>query len=50
MQFEILFLLIKILLVLVVLLVVFGVMLLFTKDGSRIAGYKSVVKFCIVLK
>ena len=47
MQFELLFLLIKILLVLAVLLVVFGVMLLFTKDGSRIAGYKSVVIFCL---
>ena len=47
MQFEILLLLIKILLVLAVLLVVFGVMLLFAKDGSRFAGYKSVVKFCL---
>ncbi len=47
MQFEILLLLIKILLVLVVLLVVFGVMLLFTKDDSRIAGFKSVVNFCL---
>ena len=47
MQFEILLLLINILLVLVVLVVVFGLLLLFAKDGSRIAGYKSVVKFCL---
>lgn len=47
MQFEILLLLIKISLVLAVLLVVFGIILLFTKDDSRIAGYKSVVKICL---
>ena len=39
--------LIQVLLILVVLLVVFGVVLLFTKDESRMAGYKSVVKFCL---
>ena len=44
---EFLFFLIRILLILVVLLVVFGVLLLFAKDGSHIAGYKSVVKFCL---
>ena len=41
------FFLIRILLILAVLLAFFGVMLLFTKDGDRIAGYKSVVKFCL---
>ena len=44
---EFLFFLIRILLILVVLLVFFGVVLLFTKDSGRIAGYKSVVKFCL---
>ena len=41
------FFLIRILLILAVLLAFFGVMLLFTKDSGRIAGYKSVVKFCL---
>ena len=30
-------------------LVVLGLVLLFAKDGSRIAGYKSAVKFCLGL-
>ena len=44
---DILLLLIIILLILAVLVAVFGVMLFFAKDGSQIAGYKSVVKFSL---
>ena len=44
---EFLIFLVRILLILVVILSCFGVMLLFSKDHVRIAGYKSVVKFCL---
>ena len=44
---EFLIFLVRILLILVVILACFGVMLLFSKDHGRIAGYKSVVKFCL---
>jgi threonine/homoserine/homoserine lactone efflux protein len=44
---EILLFLSKLLLIIGTIMVVFGVVLLFAKDDSRIAGYKSVIKFCL---
>ena len=37
----------KVLLFLAVLLILIGVVLLFTKDRSQVAGYKSVLKLCL---
>lgn len=44
---DILLFLSKLLLVSGAVLLVLGLVLLFAKDGSRIAGYKAAVKFCL---